>query len=158
MDVGWVEELRWQGDSGGRVKEILIEVDGVFVVDVGAIEGEVFGDIRDQVKCQLMLTISEYETIVAMSYKDMIDSRLRVDQDLFALIAIDIKEWSFQSDLIVFIELLALYGPIGYLRQGCFGDFKSLWSLRGRGIRDPQSLKDRLNDKFQVKVLIRGQG
>ena len=39
-----------------------------------------------------MLTIPEYETIVAMSYKDMIDSRLRVDQDLFALIAIQLNQ------------------------------------------------------------------
>ena len=144
MDVSGVEETRGKGDSDGRVKEILIEIDGVFEVDVPAIEDEVFGDIRDQVKRQVMRTIPEYETIVAVSYKDMIDSRLRVDQDLFALIAIDLKKGSFQSDLIVFIELLALYGPIGYLRQGCSNTSAS---LRSRG---SQSLKDRLNHTFQV--------
>ena len=79
-----------------------------------------------------------------MSYKDMIDSGLRVDQDLFALIVIDLKEWSFQSDLVIFIELVALYGPIGYLRQGCSNTSAS---LRSRG---SQSLKDRLNHTFQV--------
>jgi len=160
MDVSGVEETRWQGDNGGRVKEILIEIDGVFDVDVGAIESEMFGDVRDQVKRQLMLTISEYKTIVAVSYKDMIDTRLRVDQDFFALIAVDLKEGSFQSDLIVFIELVALYGPIGHLRQGCLWPFAfaCLWPFAFACLWDSQSLKDRLNHMFQIEPLIRGQG
>ena len=47
MDVSGIEETRGKGDSDGRVKEILIEIDGVFEVDVGTIESEMVWDIRD---------------------------------------------------------------------------------------------------------------
>ena len=130
------------------VEEVLVEVNGKFVMDVVAVDYIGFIRVCGDMNCDTVRPIAEGQGIITMSDKEMMSVGRKEDLDFFASVEVDLVEFALQVNGEVFGQQSAIDRFQVLLVNDCMG---------GGTLKElPEPLEVLCHRLFQVITVLMG--